>query len=45
VKAGSTLSKPSISRRAVQANDGTLNVRNLAGKGCVFTLEVPRHVD
>jgi signal transduction histidine kinase len=32
----------SISRRAVQANDGKLNVRNLAGKGCVFTIDLPR---
>lgn len=32
----------SISRRAVQANDGTLNVRNLSGKGCVFTIDLPR---
>jgi signal transduction histidine kinase len=32
----------SISRRAVQANDGDLNVRNLAGKGCVFTIDLPR---
>lgn len=32
----------SISRRAVQANDGTLSVRNLAGKGCVFTIDLPR---
>ena len=32
----------SISRRAVQANDGNLGVRNVAGKGCVFTIELPR---
>lgn len=32
----------SISRRAVQANDGTLDVRDLAGKGCVFTIDLPR---
>jgi signal transduction histidine kinase len=32
----------SISRRAVQANDGTLGVRNLPGKGCVFTIDLPR---
>lgn len=32
----------SISRRAVQANDGTLDVRDLAGKGCVFTIALPR---
>lgn len=32
----------SISRRAVQANDGTLEVGNLPGKGCIFTIELPR---
>jgi K+-sensing histidine kinase KdpD len=32
----------SISRRAVQANDGSLDVRNLAGKGCAFTIDLPR---
>jgi|HubBroStandDraft_1064217.scaffolds.fasta_scaffold02449_10 signal transduction histidine kinase len=31
----------SISRRAVQANGGTLRVRNLPGKGCVFTIDLP----
>ena len=32
----------SISRRAVQANDGTLGARSLPGKGCVFTIDLPR---
>lgn len=32
-----------ISRRSVAANDGTLNVRDRPGKGCVFTIELPRH--
>jgi signal transduction histidine kinase len=32
----------SISRRAVQANDGTLSVRNIAGVGCIFTIDFPR---
>jgi signal transduction histidine kinase len=31
----------SISRRAVEANGGTLRVRNLPGKGCVFTIDLP----
>jgi len=31
----------SISRRGVQANGGKLYVRNLPGKGCVFTIELP----
>lgn len=32
----------SISRRAVEANQGKLDVRNIEGKGCVFTIELPR---
>lgn len=32
----------SISRRAVQANDGTLTVKNVAGTGCIFTIDLPR---
>lgn len=33
----------SISRRSVEANDGTLRVRNKPGSGCVFTIDLPRH--
>jgi signal transduction histidine kinase len=33
----------SISRRSVEANEGTLTVRDLPGKGCVFTIDLPRH--
>jgi hypothetical protein len=32
----------SISRRAVEANGGTLHVRNLPHKGCIFTIDLPR---
>ncbi len=32
----------SISRRAVEAHGGTLRVRNIAGEGCVFTIDLPR---
>lgn len=32
----------SISRQAVEASGGTLYARNLPGKGCVFTIELPR---
>lgn len=32
----------SIARRAVEANDGTLTVRDVPGKGCVFTISLPR---
>jgi C4-dicarboxylate-specific signal transduction histidine kinase len=31
-----------ISRRGVEANGGELNVRNLPGRGCVFTLDLVR---
>jgi signal transduction histidine kinase len=34
----------SICRRSVEANSGVLSVRNLPGSGCVFTIELPRHV-
>jgi signal transduction histidine kinase len=33
----------SISRKSVEANNGTLSVRNLPGAGCVFTIDLPRH--
>ena len=33
-----------ICRRSVEANDGVLSVRDVAGSGCVFTIELPRHV-
>jgi signal transduction histidine kinase len=32
----------SISRRAIQANGGTLGVRNVPGSGCIFTIALPR---
>jgi signal transduction histidine kinase len=32
----------SISRKAVHLNGGEIHVRNLPGKGCVFTVELPR---
>jgi K+-sensing histidine kinase KdpD len=33
-----------ICRRNVEANKGTISVRNLPGAGCVFTIALPRHV-
>lgn len=33
----------SISRRSVEANDGVLDVRDIPGTGCVFTIDLPRH--
>lgn len=33
-----------ICRRSVEANDGALSVRDVPGSGCVFTIELPRHV-
>lgn len=34
----------SISRRSVEANGGMLSVRNMPGTGCVFTIDLPRHL-
>ncbi len=31
-----------ISRRAVEANGGTISVRDRPGTGCIFTIELPR---
>ncbi len=33
----------SISRRAVEANGGKIAARDLPGKGCVFTIDLPMH--
>jgi signal transduction histidine kinase len=33
----------SISRRSVEANRGTLSVRDIPAQGCVFTIDLPRH--
>ena len=35
----------SIARRSVEANSGTLSVRDVPGTGCVFTIELPRYLD
>ncbi len=32
----------SISQRGIEANGGTLRVRNLPGTGCIFTIDLPR---
>jgi len=34
----------SICRRSVEANNGLLSVRDVPGSGCVFTIDLPRHV-
>jgi signal transduction histidine kinase len=34
----------SIARRSVETNGGILSVRNLPGTGCVFTIDLPRHL-
>jgi hypothetical protein len=31
-----------ISRQAIEANGGTLSVRDIPGEGCVFVVEMPR---
>ncbi|HWL93406.1 MAG TPA: HAMP domain-containing sensor histidine kinase [Phycisphaerae bacterium] len=33
----------SISRRSVEANGGTLTVRDIEAQGCIFTMDLPRH--
>jgi signal transduction histidine kinase len=33
----------SISKRSVEANDGSLTVRDIPGSGCIFTIDLPRH--
>ena len=32
----------SLSRRAVELNQGKLTIRNIPGKGCVFTIDLPK---
>lgn len=34
----------SICRRSVEANNGVLRVRDIPGSGCVFTIDLPRHI-
>jgi signal transduction histidine kinase len=34
-----------ISRKGVEANDGLLRVRDVPGRGCIFTIDLPRLVD
>lgn len=34
-----------ISRQAIEANGGTLSMRDLPGQGCVFVIEMPRAAD
>lgn len=33
----------SISKRNVEANEGTLTARDVPGRGCIFTINLPRH--
>jgi signal transduction histidine kinase len=35
----------SIARRSVEANNGVLSVRSINGQGCVFTIDLPRHLE
>jgi signal transduction histidine kinase len=34
----------SIARQSVEADGGSLNVRDVPGKGCVFTMSLPRRL-
>jgi signal transduction histidine kinase len=33
-----------ISRQGIEANDGTLDVVDVPGHGCIFTIELPRTI-
>jgi signal transduction histidine kinase len=35
----------SVSRKAVQSNGGDIHVRNLPGRACIFTIDLPRKID
>jgi len=35
----------SIARKAVRAQGGDVNVRNMPGQGCVFLIDVPLSAD
>lgn len=35
----------SIARASVEAHSGSLRVRNIPGSGCVFTIDLPRHLE
>jgi signal transduction histidine kinase len=34
-----------ICKRNIEANGGLVNVRDEPGSGCVFTIDLPRHVN
>jgi C4-dicarboxylate-specific signal transduction histidine kinase len=34
----------SIARHSIEADGGTLSVRDVPGAGCVFAMSLPRHV-
>lgn len=33
----------SIARKSIEADHGTLTIRNVPGSGCVFTISLPAH--
>jgi signal transduction histidine kinase len=35
----------SIARHSVESDFGTLTVRDIPGKGCIFTIDLPRYVE
>lgn len=34
-----------IAQRAIELNQGTIEAKNIPGKGCIFTITLPNHVD
>jgi len=32
-----------IARRSIEASGGRLSVRDVPAKGCIFTIDLPRH--
>lgn len=41
---GAAKSGLSVCRRSVEANDGVLRVRDVPDTGCIFTIDLPRHL-
>ena len=40
---GDRATAKALAKQAIEAHAGTIHVRNLPDKGCVFTIDLPRH--